>query len=293
MSIGADTLCLQCYLRKNIAAARSLGDEATATAFAKELMAVLSQLPEDKSTVYIAPQTAALFSRFYGLTDRYKEEKAQSNDFFLERADWFGAMADGADDPVLAGLQMAILGNYLDFSALYGQVSFEKLEDMCRDALKMELDSSVLEKLRGDLSKAKKLLYLTDNAGEIGFDRICAEKLQEAYPQLSITFCVRGGPALNDATAEDAAAVGVPFPVIDSGNTIPGTEIELLGEEARQALESADVILSKGMANVETLYGCGYNIYYAFLVKCQRFVDLFQKPLMTPMLVAEKNKRGA
>ena len=63
-----------------------------------------------------------------------------------------------------------------------------------------------------------------------------------------------------------------------------------LGTEAKQALDEADVILAKGMANVETMLGCGYNIYYAFLVKCQRFVNLFGKPLMTPMLVGEQNE---
>ena len=46
-------------------------------------------------------------------------------------------------------------------------------------------------------------------------------------------------------------------------------------------------ILAKGMANVETMVGCGYNVYYAFLVKCQRFVTRYQKPLLTPMLVRE------
>ena len=50
------------------------------------------------------------------------------------------------------------------------------------------------------------------------------------------------------------------------------------------------MILAKGMANVETLLGCGYNIYYAFLVKCQRFVNLFDSPLMTPMLVSEQQR---
>ena len=53
-------------------------------------------------------------------------------------------------------------------------------------------------------------------------------------------------------------------------------------------MESADVILAKGMGNVETLLGSGYNIYYAFLVKCPRFQNLFQKPLMTPMLLRER-----
>jgi uncharacterized protein with ATP-grasp and redox domains len=105
---------------------------------------------------------------------------------------------------------------------------------------------------------------------------------------LQITFCVRGAPALNDATREDAAAVGVPFPVIDNGNAIAGTQLDLLGQQAREALEQADVILAKGMANVETMLGCGYNVYYAFLVKCKMFADRFQKPLMTPMLVGER-----
>ena len=43
-------------------------------------------------------------------------------------------------------------------------------------------------------------------------------------------------------------------------------------------------------ANVETLLdsGHGCNIYYAFLVKCQRFVSRFGKPMFTPMLVAER-----
>ena len=81
--------------------------------------------------------------------------------------------------------------------------------------------------------------------------------------------------------------MGIPFRVIDNGNLIPGTQLDQLGEEAKQALDAADVILAKGMANVETMLGCGYNIYYAFLVKCQRFVNLFSKPLMTPMLVPE------
>ena len=289
MSIGADTVCLECFLRKNVETARKFGDAEKLTLFTKELMALLAALPADKSTPYIAPQVSDLFSNYYGVgEDRYKAEKEQSNAFAKTWFDQALAMAQQAADPVLAGLQMAILGNYLDFSALQGKVSFDKLEQMMQNALQTQLDEAVLAQLKNDLSKAKKLLYITDNAGEIGFDRVCARQLQTAYPDLEITFCVRGGAALNDATREDALEVGVEFPVIDNGTRIPGTELELICEEAKKAMEAADVILSKGMANVETLYGCGYNIYYAFLVKCVRFEALFQKPLMTPMLVAEK-----
>ena len=79
MSLGADTLCLQCYLKRNVEAARALGDEATATRFAKELMGILSQLPSSKATVSAAPMVAEMFQRYYGLeADRYKEEKRHS-----------------------------------------------------------------------------------------------------------------------------------------------------------------------------------------------------------------------
>ena len=77
----------------------------------------------------------------------------------------------------------------------------------------------------------------------------------------------------------------------DNGTTIAGTEPETLSPEAKLAFETADVILSKGQANVETLYGCGKNIYYIFLIKCQRFVDYFQKEKLTPMLLRDKRQR--
>ena len=82
--------------------------------------------------------------------------------------------------------------------------------------------------------------------------------------------------------------MGIPFRVIDNGNWIPGTQLDLLGQEAKEAFETADVILSKGQGNAETLLGCGYNIYYAFLVKCPLFMEKFQKPKLTPMLVKER-----
>lgn len=156
---------------------------------------------------------------------------------------------------------------------------------MLVDALKMELSRDTYRQFCEDLAKGKRLLYLTDNAGEIGFDRVFAEEIRRAYPHLVITFCVRGQITQNDATREDAAVVQIPFPVIDNGNAVAGTEISMLSPEAKAALESADVVIAKGMGNTETLYGCNYNIYYAFLVKCGRFERFFQKPLMTPMFI--------
>ena len=65
--------------------------------------------------------------------------------------------------------------------------------------------------------------------------------------------------------------------------------LELLSQEAKKAMDEADLILSKGQGNVETLLGCGYNVYYAFLVKCPLFIERFGKEKLTPMLLKELN----
>ena len=286
---GMNATCLQCHFSKNLETALSLGDEATAFRFAKDLMALYLQAPEGVGSPWFGPGVTELFQKYYGAgEDRYVQEKLDSNRFVMARFDEIQSLVARQEDPVFAGLQFSILGNYLDFSALGKAVSFEKLDEMMEKALQMELDRDCYKKLCRDLEHGKKLLYLTDNAGELAFDRIFAQEIQKKYPHLQITFCVRGGPVLNDATREDASAVGVPFPVIDSGNCIGGTELRCLGAEAKAAFESADVIIAKGMGNNETLYGCGYNVYYAFLVKCKFFEQRFGKPLMTPMLVAER-----
>lgn len=289
MSIPFDPQCLQCHFRRNLELAETLGSNDQVMDFARRLMRMYLDAPSDVGSPWFGPQTAQLFHDCFGLPlDRFRQEKEDSNRFVMERLPMIRQTVSSASDPVFAGLQCAILGNYLDFSALQGKVSFEKLDDMLRDALSMELDRQVYASLCQDLRQGKKLLYLTDNAGEIGFDRILAETIAEAYPHLKITFCVRGEITQNDATREDAEAVGIPFPVIDNGNGVAGTQIDLLSEEAAQALREADVILAKGMGNTETMFGCGYNVYYAFLVKCQKFIRLFGRPMFTPMLVKER-----
>ncbi len=288
MSLPADSYCIQCYLRRNTELVRPLGDEAKTTAFLKKIMQMYLSAPEDAPAPWFGPQVADLLHEMYGLEiDRYRQEKLDSNRFVLERMEDIRRRVNQAEDTILAGLQFAILGNYLDFSALQGNVSYQQLDHMLAGAKDIDVTGPVLESFRRDLSQGRRLLYLTDNAGEIGFDRVFAEAIHQAYPQLEITFCVRGAVTQNDATREDAAAVGLPFPVIDNGNRIAGTWIAALSSQAKEALEQADVILAKGMGNIETMLGCGYNVYYAFLIKCPRFVQLFGKPMFTPMLLRD------
>ena len=289
MSIPVNATCYLCHFNKHVETALSLGDEATATAFARDLMQIYLNAAEDTSSPVFTPLVSELYQKYYGLDpDRFKEEKEASNRFALARIGDIAARVEAAPDRLYAGLQFALLGNYIDFSALHGQVSFAKLDELLDKAQHLQVEQTAYEALKADLQAGKKLLYITDNAGEICFDRVFAEEITRAYPHLEITFCVRGGPSQNDATRADAELAGISFPIIDNGNLVAGTELSQLSLEAKNAMDQADVIIAKGQGNTETLYGCGYNIYYAFLVKCIRFQQMFKRPQLTPMLLREK-----
>lgn len=288
MSIPMNSHCVDCLLSKHNTTARSLGDDAAAYRLSKGVMQLILDAAPEESSAVVAARINQLYMDIFGLPqDRYREEKEISNRFVLERLDTVREKVNQASDPVLTALQYAILGNYIDFSALWKDVSFEKLEQMLEKPEQFAFDTAFYPEFCQEMEKAKKFLLITDNAGELGFDWVLAETLQKKYPHVEITFCVRGLPAHNDATREDYEFMQIPFPVIDSGSDIGGTELSCLGKEARDAIETADVILAKGMGNTETLYGCGLPVYFAFLVKCKRLAQIFSAEHMTPMFVRE------
>lgn len=289
MSIPMNSHCVDCLLKKHNATARSLGNDEDAYRLSKGVMQlILDSAPEESSAV-VGSRVNQLYVDIFGQPeDRYREEKEKSNRFVMERLEGVRKIVDAAPDSVLTALQYAILGNYIDFSALWKDVSFEKLEQMLEKPEKFAFDTAFYPQFCRDMEKAKKFLLITDNAGELGFDWVLAEVLQKKYPHVEITFCVRGFPVHNDATREDYEFMKIPFPVIDSGSNIGGTELSCIGETARHAIENADVILAKGMGNTETLYGCGYPVYYAFLVKCKRLQQVFNAEFMAPMFVKDR-----
>ena len=141
--------------------------------------------------------------------------------------------------------------------------------------------------MRQDVCNAKKIVYLLDNCGEIVIDKLILEVIKSMNPQAEIMAIVRGEEAMNDATMEDAVQVGLNelVNVIGNGSDILGTCLKYISEEARTVIEEADVVLSKGQGNFETLQGYDKNIYYIFLCKCEMIAEMFGVEKFSPMLV--------
>ena len=93
---------------------------------------------------------------------------------------------------------------------------------------------------------------------------------------------------------EDARQVGLDrmdgITLLDNGDRLAGTDLTRISPEALTAITEADLVIAKGQGNYETLHGCGLNIYYDFLCKCQFFADRFGVPVYTGMLVSERGE---
>ncbi len=285
-----DAQCIECLIRRQAQRADAQHDPERSYRYLRDVMQLILDAPPGVAAPYLTPLFDDAFHRYWPGTDPYAELKRQSNGHMLARLPEMRAMADAADDPLLMALKLAQTGNYIDYGALAGGVSREVLDRMMAETPERPVDPAEYAQFTEDLSRAQRLLYIGDNAGEIVADLVLTEQILARYPSLAVTFAVRGGPALNDATREDAAAVGLDrlVPIVDNGSRISGTELPCLGAEMRRALEEADVVLSKGQANFETLASSGLNIYYIFLCKCRRFTRLFDVPLLTGMFVNER-----
>jgi len=114
------------------------------------------------------------------------------------------------------------------------------------------------------------------------FDRMLIERL----PRENITFVVRGEPIINDATMQDAIETGMAdlVPVIDNGSDAPGTILSDCSPEFRERFARADLIISKGQGNYETLSEEDRPIFYLLKVKCPVIAQDIGEPVGTLIL---------
>jgi uncharacterized protein with ATP-grasp and redox domains len=181
--------------------------------------------------------------------------------------------------PFETAVRLAIAGNIIDFGIL--SVDEKRVEDTIAASLTDQIDSAAVDILEDEVRKARRILYLCDNAGEIVFDRLLIERL----PREKVTAVVKGGPIINDALMDDAREVGLCdlVEVIDNGTAAPGTLVGLCSHDFQRRFEEADLVISKGQGNFETLDGTPKNIFYLFTVKCSVVCEYLGKPFGTAM----------
>jgi uncharacterized protein with ATP-grasp and redox domains len=197
--------------------------------------------------------------------DPYGPVKKHLTDFCLKLLPDLAARVAAADDPFEAAVRMAVAGNIIDFSVT-PDVGTDHILATIDETMSKPFARSDIPKLQKEAARASTILYLADNAGEIVFDRLLLERL----PREKVTFVVRGAPTINDATRADAERSGIPdlVTVTDNGTDIPGTYVKGSPDGFREMFRQADVVISKGQGNYETLSLEDRKIFFLFRAKC-------------------------
>ena len=281
--------CIECTrLHQRRLVPTDISDELREAYFA-EIDHILATAPKDVSSPVLIPAFAEAYNRYFSIPDLYADMKRKANEQALLMLPRLQKTVQLSDEPLSTALAISRLGNFMDFSLLTSEEVDSKLDEALNTPQNFAIDPAELKPFALELENAKSLLIIGDNAGEIVFDIVLVQTLQRLYPNLHVTYGVRGGNAQNDATREDAAFVGMDrvTTVIDSGSSIPGTDIRYCSKDFLKAMHESDVILAKGMGNFETLSGTDIPIYYLFICKCNRLAEIVGKPLYTGVLYKE------
>ena len=244
---------------------------------------------KDKSAPEIAAELDRIHLEFFGEKEDFSEDKKYYNELMLSIENDLVSSVEAAKDPLVMAVRYAMIGNFIDFGAMKN-VDSDKLRELLEGAQSIDVDISVLESLREEIKRAKRLVYFTDNCGEIVADKVLMKIMKKINSDIHITAIVRGEPVFNDATMDDAVQVGldsVADEVFGNGSDIPGNVLDRVSERTLQAIKKADLFISKGQGNYESLSDSGLNIYYIFMCKCSRFVEKFQRPLYSGMITKE------
>ena len=284
------SMCISCLTKGHMDNFPENISEDQQILFKQGVLKIIGNAKENESAPMIVNKIDQLRIEMFGQKTDYTEIKHYFNEYVMKKQSRIEKEVSEADDQLLRAMQYSMTGNYIDFGAMQN-VSEDKFEELLANAKNISLDEAEYQNLKKNLESAKRLVFLHDNCGEVVFDHVLIKTLKNLYPNLHITSMVRGVPVLNDATIDDAKQIGLTdtVEVIGNGSTIAGTCLEDLSKEALEVVQNADIIISKGQGNFETLYGCGLNVFYLFMCKCTLFANRFHKKLYEGMLINDKN----
>jgi hypothetical protein len=257
--------CVPCLVRQAREAIAFTGAE---TAFSLEVLRralrLMTELDWGLPPPAMAQQVHRLIRQLTGCSDPYARVKERLN----KHAAWLYPIWHRrfrqSHSPMEAAVRLAIVGNLLDVGAKT-QLDADSVREAFEDAVTAPLQGSV-EEFSAEVRRAHSILYLADNAGEIVFDRDLLAQL----PLGTFAVGVRGRPVLNDATLGDAVNAGVAnlCELISNGSDAPGTILGDCSPAFRDRFEAADLVISKGQGNYETLAGMNKNIFFLLKIKC-------------------------
>ena len=277
MTIESD--CIVCNIRQAMDVCDFVGaDEQTRQSVLKHIMQIILDGMEMEPVDGINNLVHRELKKITNQKDPYKTVKKESIKKALEIYPQMVTLVEKSREPIKTAVELCIAGNVIDF----GPSNMHNIESSVEEVLlskKHHFDFNAFEK---ELKKAKTVLILGDNAGETVFDRILMERLPH-----QVYYAVKSEPIINDAVMADAveSGIGQTATIIENGSPVAGTFLPFCSQDFLNLFYSADMVISKGMANFETLVNEERRLFFLFKVKCRLISRKYNLPLGEYVLI--------
>ncbi|WAM32592.1 damage-control phosphatase ARMT1 family protein [Caldicellulosiruptor naganoensis] len=261
--------CIHCYLKQAISCMEmvNIPDEEKRKVL-YELMDFIKTLDPEASPAYNSSLVLLKTYEIIKSEDPYYYAKKQSNALALELYEDVKKRVFNTDDPLYNALKAAVAGNVIDLGI---KRDFDVKSELSHAfEFGFSIDDYLL--LKNKIQDGKDIVIAGDNAGEIVFDKILVEVLNQMGK--NVYYIVKTKPILNDSTLEDAKEVGMDkiANVVDTGVGILGIPKDKVSSQVKQLILSADIIISKGQANFESIdefEEIQGNVFYLLKIKCE------------------------
>jgi uncharacterized protein with ATP-grasp and redox domains len=257
--------CYPCFFRQADLAARAHGaSEAVRKTLAARVAIILAARSEEEIPARIASRLHETVRQVLGVDDPFRAVKEREFRRFDEMASMAESLVAPSGDPLAAAIWLAAFGNIMDS----GIIERESMEDELGRLAAEDGSRIIPDRLREAIDGARTIGILLDNAGEAAFDVPLLSRL--AQEGRTVWLGVKGGAVIDDLTEAEALRIGLSAygEIVSNGNRGVGTDLGLCPREFRERIGASDLILSKGQANFETLFGRVRNAFFLFRCKC-------------------------
>ena len=277
--------CVPCLLKRIIFETQhSTNDKKIKTQTIKKSCKLLAELydPEVSSAI-IATKVHKIAYETLGNKDPYKDLKNTSNKVAQSLVPRIEHLIKSSDDHLRICMICSIVGNMMDFGISGASENPENLGEIFEEIFIEDLGHDDTDEVKKLLSNAERVMLFTDNCGEIVFDKILCKELKKFNSKIFLTVVVKGEPIISDATMEDVKKLKfneVCDEILTTGCFAIGLDFEKIPSDLKNALDKADLIICKGMANYEAFSEKNYtHIVYMLRTKCTAIAKSLKLPL--------------
>ncbi len=254
--------CYPCFFTQAIRTSRMItSDEKKIWQILNEVSLSLPEIHFGATPPEIGREVYRIISKRTGIKDPYRKIKEKCTRQALSLYPELKKLINSSEDRLMTAIRISIAGNIIDFGANF---DFDLKKDV-GTILSQDFSINHYREFCEALDKARKILYLADNAGETVFDRFLIEEINKP-----VIYVVRAHPIINDATREDALLAGIDkvAEIVSSGCDAPGNILKFCSDEFLKVYRSADLIISKGQGNYEGLSDEDRPIFFLLKTKC-------------------------